>query len=77
MSDSNTPLPAPPSIEVKALSYAFQDGSSGLKDVHLDLPAHSRTLLIGGMQKPTFTAPRSETKLLTDSKQMARARQPC
>jgi CCR4-NOT complex subunit CAF16 len=38
-----------PSIDVKNLSYAFPDGSSGLKDVFLDLPPGSRTLLIGGM----------------------------
>ena len=36
------------SIEVKHLSYAFQDGSSGLEDVVVDLPQGSRTLLIGG-----------------------------
>ncbi|KAF7591973.1 CCR4-NOT regulatory complex component [Aspergillus hancockii] len=36
-----------PSIQVKNLSYKFQDGSSGLTDVSLDLPAGSRTLLIG------------------------------
>ncbi|PIG85164.1 ABC transporter [Aspergillus arachidicola] len=36
-----------PSIQVKNLSYQFQDGSSGLADVSLDLPAGSRTLLIG------------------------------
>ncbi|KAJ5166488.1 ABC transporter domain-containing protein [Penicillium canariense] len=39
-------MPAP-SIEVKDLSYKFQDGSEGLEHVHLDLPAGSRTLLIG------------------------------
>jgi len=48
MPDSSAALQALPSIEVKALSYAFQDGSSGLNNVNLDLPAHSRTLLIGG-----------------------------
>jgi hypothetical protein len=37
-----------PSIDVKSLSYLFPDGSSGLKDVFLDLPPGSRTLLIGG-----------------------------
>lgn len=37
-----------PSIDVKNLSYLFPDGSSGLKDVILDLPPGSRTLLIGG-----------------------------
>ncbi|KAF2644032.1 P-loop containing nucleoside triphosphate hydrolase protein [Massarina eburnea CBS 473.64] len=36
-----------PSIDVKNLSYAFPDGSSGLKEVFLDLPPGSRTLLIG------------------------------
>ncbi|EON63955.1 ABC transporter [Coniosporium apollinis CBS 100218] len=36
-----------PSIDVKNLSYLFPDGSSGLKDVILDLPPGSRTLLIG------------------------------
>jgi CCR4-NOT complex subunit CAF16 len=36
------------SIKVKHLSYSFQDGSSGLQDVVLDLPQGSRTLLIGG-----------------------------
>jgi CCR4-NOT complex subunit CAF16 len=39
-----------PSIDVKDLSYAFPDGSSGLKDVVLQLPPGSRTLLIGGMR---------------------------
>jgi CCR4-NOT complex subunit CAF16 len=37
-----------PTIEVKGLSYKFQDGSSGLRDIALELPAGSRTLLIGG-----------------------------
>jgi len=34
-------------IDVKGLSYKFPDGSSGLTDIKLDLPAGSRTLLIG------------------------------
>ncbi|TID18214.1 ABC transporter [Venturia nashicola] len=38
---------SPPTIETKSLSYAFPDGSSGLKDVTLDLPPGSRALLIG------------------------------
>ena len=41
-----------PSIDVKNLSYAFPDGSSGLKDVFLNLPPGSRTLLIGGESGP-------------------------
>lgn len=41
-----------PSIDVKSLSYAFPDGSSGLRDVFLDLPPGSRTLLIGGLLSP-------------------------
>ena len=40
--------PGPPSIVVRNLSYKFQDGSPGLVDVNLDIPAGSRTLLIGG-----------------------------
>ncbi|KAF2431295.1 P-loop containing nucleoside triphosphate hydrolase protein [Tothia fuscella] len=36
-----------PSIEVQNLSYAFPDGSSGLRDLALSLPPGSRTLLIG------------------------------
>ncbi|KAJ4305879.1 CCR4-NOT regulatory complex component [Kalmusia sp. IMI 367209] len=36
-----------PNIDVRNLSYAFPDGSSGLKEVFLDLPPGSRTLLIG------------------------------
>lgn len=36
-------------IEVTDLSYKFQDGSLGLTGINLDLPAGSRTLLIGGM----------------------------
>ena len=38
-----------PSIEVTSLSYAFPDGFNGLQDIHLSLPAGSRTLLIGGI----------------------------
>jgi CCR4-NOT complex subunit CAF16 len=42
-----------PSIDVKDLNYAFPDGSSGLKEVFLQLPPGSRTLLIGGMHAIT------------------------
>ncbi len=38
-----------PSIAVNGLSYKFPDGSHGLTGVSLDLPAGSRTLLIGGI----------------------------
>jgi len=48
----SSPEEQDPSIEVKSLSYKFQDGSPGLKDITLSLPAHSRTLLIGGMHQP-------------------------
>lgn len=40
--------PQAPDIKVDGLSYAFPDGSSGLRDVVLSLPPGSRTLLIGG-----------------------------
>ncbi|OJJ43728.1 hypothetical protein ASPZODRAFT_135744 [Penicilliopsis zonata CBS 506.65] len=36
-----------PTIDVQGLSYKFQDGSDGLRDVTLSLPSGSRTLLIG------------------------------
>ncbi|KAL1959992.1 hypothetical protein VTO42DRAFT_660 [Malbranchea cinnamomea] len=35
------------SIHVKGLNYTFPDGSIGLRDISLDLPLGSRTLLIG------------------------------
>lgn len=46
---TNVPKEQAPRIQVKSLSYAFQDGSTGLQDVVLDLPPGSRTLLIGGI----------------------------
>ncbi|KAF2397696.1 ABC transporter [Trichodelitschia bisporula] len=36
-----------PNIQVLDLNYQFPDGSTGLHNVRLDLPAGSRTLLIG------------------------------
>jgi CCR4-NOT complex subunit CAF16 len=36
-----------PDIKVQNLSYKFQDGSSGLTNISLNLPPGSRTLLIG------------------------------
>ncbi|CAF9926884.1 MAG: CCR4-NOT regulatory complex component [Alectoria fallacina] len=44
---NGVPKEQAPSIKVKSLSYAFQDGSSGLENVVLSLPLGSRTLLIG------------------------------
>lgn len=49
MGETNRHSAEAPSIEVKGLSYNFQDGSPGLQNVSLDLPGGSRTLLIGGM----------------------------
>lgn len=37
-----------PFIRVDDLTFAFPDGSTGLQKIFLDLPAGSRTLLIGG-----------------------------
>jgi hypothetical protein len=37
-----------PTVAVKGLNYLFPGGLPGLQDVALDLPAGSRTLLIGG-----------------------------
>ncbi|PKY06881.1 putative ABC transporter [Aspergillus campestris IBT 28561] len=47
MVDSAQQTSNAPSVQVNHLSYKFQDGSSGLTDINLDLPAGSRTLLIG------------------------------
>jgi CCR4-NOT complex subunit CAF16 len=38
-------MPAP---NIKDLTFAFPDGTSGLQNVSLTLPAGSRNLLIGG-----------------------------
>ena len=56
-----------PSIQVKSLSYAFQDGSSGLQDVILSLPPGSRTLLIGGIWPLSCLLIQSLTSSLTSS----------
>lgn len=50
----NPELTADPTIRVRNLSYKFPDGSDGLIDMNLDLPAGSRTLLIGGMYSLLF-----------------------
>ncbi|KFH47436.1 putative ABC transporter ATP-binding protein-like protein [Hapsidospora chrysogenum ATCC 11550] len=39
--------PEPPRVEVKGLSYTFPDHSTGIRNISLDLPPRSRTLLIG------------------------------
>ncbi|PSK43143.1 hypothetical protein B9Z65_7097 [Elsinoe australis] len=36
-----------PTIKVEGLTFKFPDGSTGLQNINLDLPAGSRTLLIG------------------------------
>ncbi|KHN95729.1 ATPase, AAA+ type, core [Metarhizium album ARSEF 1941] len=40
-------MPNPPRIQVNNLSYTFPDYSTGVRDITLDLPPRSRTLLIG------------------------------
>jgi CCR4-NOT complex subunit CAF16 len=45
MSEPQNPLP--PSIQVNHLTFNFPDGTVGLRDISLDLPAGSRSLLIG------------------------------
>lgn len=42
MSSSN-----PPRVEVTNLSYTFPDYSTGIRNIYLDVPPRSRTLLIG------------------------------
>ncbi|CAD0048782.1 unnamed protein product [Aureobasidium pullulans] len=39
--------PLSPKVDVNNLTFAFPDGSTGLQKVALELPANSRTLLIG------------------------------
>lgn len=43
----SVPPPAAPRILVDSLSYKFPDYSTGIRDITLDLPPRSRTLLIG------------------------------
>lgn len=62
-----------PSINVQNLSYKFQDGSDGLKDVGLSLPSGSRTLLIGGMTPLILYI---EDIKLTEEKQTAPEKRP-
>lgn len=47
--------PKSPSIKVNNLTFAFPDGSTGLQNISLDLPAGSRTLLIGGKSSHSAT----------------------
>ena len=47
MASPNGHPPPTPNILTNSLSYKFPDGSSGLQNVTLSLPAGSRTLLIG------------------------------
>ena len=43
-----------PAIEVRHLSYQFPDGSLGLEDISLSVPAGSRVLLIGGRYRDCY-----------------------
>ncbi|OAP56972.1 hypothetical protein AYL99_09084 [Fonsecaea erecta] len=54
-----------PEILVRGLNYKFPDGSLGLRDINLELPAGSRTLLIGanGAGKTTLLRLLSGKKL--------------
>lgn len=45
-------MPGEPYIQVKDLTFAFPDGTTGLQHISLSLPAASRTLLIGGKTHP-------------------------
>ena len=65
-------MPAP-NITTKDLTFAFPDGTSGLQNVSLTLPAGSRNLLIGG--KPHLPLPKMNTQAKSPE-QMARAKQP-
>ena len=49
---------ASPTITVRDLTFAFPDGSTGLTQIALDLPAGARTLLIGGKSRLRHHHPR-------------------
>ncbi|CAZ82500.1 unnamed protein product [Tuber melanosporum] len=57
----------PPSIDIQNLTYTFPDNSIGLEDININLPAGSRTLLIGanGAGKTTLLRLASGKKLTT------------
>ncbi|PUU79176.1 P-loop containing nucleoside triphosphate hydrolase protein [Tuber borchii] len=57
----------PPTIDIQNLTYTFTDNSVGLEDVNINLPAGSRTLLIGanGAGKTTLLRLASGKKLTT------------
>ncbi len=61
-----------PSIEVRNLTFAFPDGTTGLQNISLQLPAGSRTLLIGG--KAILPSHSNLHGMLNPQEQMARAR---
>lgn len=68
-------MPAP-NITTKDLTFAFPDGTSGLQNVSLTLPAGSRNLLIGGKPHLTPQNP-SYTPHAKSPERTARAKQPC
>lgn len=45
----STPEEKNPFIRVEDLTFTFPDSTTGLENISLDVPAGSRTLLIGGM----------------------------
>lgn len=54
-------MPAP-TITTKDLTFAFPDGSSGLENVSLELPAGSRNLLIGGKNQSSLLISHTHAK---------------
>ncbi|EXJ72019.1 ATPase [Cladophialophora psammophila CBS 110553] len=63
--ESSNPTRHKPDIVVRGLNYKFPDGTAGLHDINLELPAGSRTLLIGanGAGKTTLLRLLSGKKL--------------
>jgi hypothetical protein len=62
-----------PTISTKNLTFAFPDGTSGLENVNLTLPAGSRNLLIGGKAPDSPSLPNTHAK---SPEQTERAKQP-
>ena len=60
----------PPTIDIQNLTYTFADNSVGLEDININLPAGSRTLLIGanGAGKTTLLRLASGKKLTTQGR---------
>ena len=51
---TTSPTMSDPTISINNLTFTFPDTTTGLSNISLDLPAGSRTLLIGGKNPLSF-----------------------